>query len=69
MKHLSLLAVMLMITSATMALPVTGTFDSRTDSSIVVGAYDSVANVGGFWENVLDSLGFFTDYVPTIVEG
>ena len=59
MRHLIVTAVMLMITTAVMALPVTGEFDSRTDSSIVVGPYDSVAGVGGFWEDVLDSIGMF----------
>ncbi|HOI55436.1 MAG TPA: PEP-CTERM sorting domain-containing protein [Phycisphaerae bacterium] len=56
----AMVAVMVMASGAALAAPVGGTFDSRTDSSIVVGPYDLQTGVGGFWEDCLDSVGFFT---------
>jgi len=53
-------AMLVAVSGAALAAPVGGTFDSRTDSSIVVGPYDFDLGVGGFWEDVLDSVGFFT---------
>ena len=52
--------ILVLFSVAAQAAVVPGTHDSRTDSRIIVGPYDLETNLGGFWENCLDSIGFFT---------